>query len=537
MELPHQQADIAGEDFQFLEDLATAYWYSEVLFAVLELNLCGFLAQGPCSVDDLAGQAGLDLDGLSRLMATLVTLGLVVENKEKFENGPLAARYLVPDHKDYAGNFLRYRRYLIPHWQRLVPRLRRGVTANDRPQNEPREVYRERVFDYVRALDVQARLKAAEALESIVLLEDLRPRWILDLGGGAGAWCRAFLGLWPQARAVLLDLPETLSAARKLYPEALSWKGIDPVAGNALAPCFNQNRFDLILLSNILHAYSQKEARQLLQEALTCLTPGGTVLIHDYLTDQHSNSPLKGSLYDLHMMLNTYNGRVYRLEELVGMLEEAGLKARRLLHLRTDTSIFLARRDDSLGQTLITHEDMPAAQALRLGFKFARTIKTSEIAVEPWVRLKCRFGCGRYDSSLTCPPLSPDEAKMKEILSRYTHGLLVQGTPPSKQFHESLLALERLFFSSGYWEALSFGAGPCPVCSQCPPPEGRCRFPEMARPSLEACGVDVFETAHRAGLGLKPISHPLGYIKYVGLVLFNQERKHAPSVDSGRLHP
>ncbi|MGA2401519.1 MAG: DUF2284 domain-containing protein, partial [Syntrophobacteraceae bacterium] len=207
------------------------------------------------------------------------------------------------------------------------------------------------------------------------------------------------------------------------------------------------------------------------------------------------------------------------------------------LHLQTDTSILLAGRDGPGGHQAITHRDMLAARSNRLGFNFARVIETHEIQIEPWVRLKCQFGCSRYASSLTCPPFSHDEAKMKEILSRYTHALLVQGSPPSKQFHEQLLNLERFFFLSGHSEALAFGAGPCPVCTSGCAPEDRCRFPELARPSLESCGVDVYETARRAGLFLKPVTHRLGYVKYVGLVLFNEESKHAHSVDPGGLDP
>ena len=537
MELSHQKADVSSEDFQLLEDMATAFWYSEVLFAVLELNICGFLAEGPCAPEDLAKKIGCDLDGLSRMLAAVASLGLIVDDAGRFENGPLAARYLVPGRKSYAGDFLRYRQYLVPHWQRLVSRVQGGVAANERPRDESREAYHKRVFDYVRAMDVQARIKAADALEQLQQICDLHPRWILDLGGGAGAWCRVFLGAWPHARAVLLDLPETLAAARKLYPEPSSWEGIELVGGNALTPCFRGQPFDLIVLSNILHAYGEKEAKQLLQDAVYCLAPGGVVLVHDYLADKHGSSPLKGRLYDLHMMLNTYNGRVYRFEELVGMLAATGLGSIQLLHLKTDTAILLARKDGPGDHQLITHRDMLAARAKQLGFNFTKVIASQEIAVEPWVRLKCRFGCSRYDSSLTCPPFSPDEAKMKEILSSYTHALLVQGTPPSKQFHENLLALERFLFLNGHSEALAFGAGPCPVCASGCGPEGQCRFPEMARPSLESCGVDVYETARRAGLLLKPVTHRLGYVKYVGLVLFNEESEHAHSVDPGGLDP
>jgi predicted metal-binding protein/ubiquinone/menaquinone biosynthesis C-methylase UbiE len=521
MVLPHQQADVAREDFQFLEDLATAFWYSEVLFTLLDLNICGLLAEGPCSAKELAKKTGFDLDGLTRLLATLVALGLVIEHDGQFENGPLAARHLVPGGNHYAGDFLRYRRYLVPHWQRLTARVRAGVGANDRPVDEPRDAYQSRVFDYVRAMDTQARLKAVDCIEPVAQACDPAPRWILDLGGGAGAWCRAFLGVWPHARAVLLDLPETLAAARKLYPDPASWKRIELVAGNALMLGMRRGHFDLILLSNILHAYSEKEAKQLLADALLCLAPAGMVIVHDYLADHHDSSPLKGRLYDLHMMLNTFNGRVYSLEELERMLDEAGLQNIRLFHLPSDTSMLLAGRQGPSDRRSITRRDMLCARAQRLGFTHTRVIEAGEIAIEPWVRLKCQFGCSHYASTLTCPPFSPTENRMQEILSGFTHALLVQGAPPSKEFHDRLLSLERLFFLDGHTEALAFGAGPCPVCSACPP-EGRCRLPAMARPSLEACGVDVYETARRAGLSLKPLTHRLGYVKYVGLVLFKE---------------
>jgi predicted metal-binding protein len=286
-----------------------------------------------------------------------------------------------------------------------------------------------------------------------------------------------------------------------------------------LTPCI-RGKFDLILLSNVLHAYGEREARAILKYCVSCLAPGAMVLIHDYLADLHARNPAKGTLYDLHMLINTYNGRIYRLEELVAMLDAAGLTSVRYFHLQSDTSILTARAGGAPGLGPITPEEILTARAQRIGFTFARVIETTEVVVEPWVRLKCRFGCSRYDQSLGCPPYSLDEDKMRALLSRYKQALLVQGTPPSTRFHEQLLALERTLFLAGHSEALAFGAGPCPVCPPCPE-DGRCRFPEKARPSLEACGVDVYETARKAGLSLNPVPHHLGYVKFVGLVLLD----------------
>jgi predicted metal-binding protein len=60
--------------------------------------------------------------------------------------------------------------------------------------------------------------------------------------------------------------------------------------------------------------------------------------------------------------------------------------------------------------------------------------------------------------------------------------------------------LEREAFLSGYYSAFAMVAGPCPLCDECN--LDYCRNPELARPSMEACGIDVYSTARRAGFNI-----------------------------------
>ena len=52
--LPFQAADPARKNFQFLEDMAAAYWYSEVLFTALDLALFDWIERGAGRIEDLA---------------------------------------------------------------------------------------------------------------------------------------------------------------------------------------------------------------------------------------------------------------------------------------------------------------------------------------------------------------------------------------------------------------------------------------------------------------------------------------------------
>jgi predicted metal-binding protein/SAM-dependent methyltransferase len=515
---PARRADPAQGSFQLLEDLASASWLSEALFAALELDLFARLGRRERSAAELAGDQGWDCQALERLLDALVEMGLLVKWEGRFANGPLATRHLLPESPDYLGDFLAYRRYIATHWQRLPDRVRRGPEANRRGEGESAQAYAERVLAYVRALDAQARLKAREAMAALVLLLE-PPARILDLGGGAGAWCRAALHEWPGAQALLFDLPEVIAAAQRIHPAPRDWQGIKTMAGDCRSPQLPAGSFDLIVVSNLLHAYGEAEAQGILGQAAGLLAPGGTLLIHDYFCEEQAGHALKGRLYDLHMLLNTYNGRIHGLERLAALLGEAGLGRWRMLKLDSDSAMIMAQAGEaSPGQ--VTGDDLLILQARQSGFERAAIIKTGDVAVEPWVVQKCRAGCPEYGRWLQCPPHSLDHEGMRDLLGSYQRALLLQGAPPGKQFHQKLLALERSCFLAGFHQALALGAGPCTVCEQCDVTQP-CRFPGRARPAMEACGVDVYATVRRAGWQLEPVRERDGWVKFFGLVLLD----------------
>ena len=71
--------------------------------------------------------------------------------------------------------------------------------------------------------------------------------------------------------------------------------------------------------------------------------------------------------------------------------------------------------------------------------------------------------------------------------------------------------LESMAFYDGHYLAFGFGAGSCrhTFCGQqenCQAMEGkRCRFSLLARPSMEAVGIDVYKIVTQAGWDIYPI--------------------------------
>ena len=321
----------------------------------------------------------------------------------------------------------------------------------------------------------------------------------------------------PGSHGLLFDLPEVIQAARQLYPDKNEWYNIQPIEGDFRTYPFPLNqKFGLVLLGNFLHAYGEWQAQELLAKALSLLSPQGIVVVHDYFPDSATSSPQKGALYDLNMMLNTYNGVCHTNEKVTGWLKQNGMVTIWQRELASDSSLIIAGGPEA---QLEPQSNDPWPQTAKLlGFRKAVVVNTDTIVVAAWVRLKCRNGCSNYGRNLQCPPHSMQPEQMRQLLKSYQRGVLVEGVPPGKEFHERLLALERQAFLSGYHKAVAFGAGPCRVCHVCPE-KGPCRNSKKARPSMEAVGVDVYETVRKAGFSIHPVLEKGGYVKYFGLLM------------------
>ena len=320
---------------QALEDLACAYWQSEVLFAALELDLFAHLDHGPLTLPALAQTANCRPGPLGRLLPALAQLGLIDDDQGRWHNRPLASRHLVPGATAYLGDFLLYRRYLQPSWQGLAATVAGRATD---PGLSRHDDYPTRNLHYVRALDQLARVKAAEIATLLAEVPWQGP--ILDLGGGAGALGRALIRQQPTP-ATLFELPEVVVAARSLYPNPADWQGLSTLSGDFRSQAFSDHdRFGLILMANFLHTYDEAEARECLAKAISLLTAGGHLLIHDYCPDR---TAVKGQFYDLNMLLNTARGHCHQAQVLCAWLRAAGLNNPRVMDLPSDSSLIVAQ--------------------------------------------------------------------------------------------------------------------------------------------------------------------------------------------------
>jgi len=178
-----------------------------------------------------------------------------------------------------------------------------------------------------------------------------------------------------------------------------------------------------------------------------------------------------------------------------------------------------------------------------------KPISTDMIAVADWVRFKCRYGCRAYGKHLCCPPYAPTPEEMRKVVAEYKTAILARfeaapgpGTDPKHthhylmnsvtNLHKTVYQLEVKSFLSGYYKALGFYAMPCALCETCVaeeklekneevslPDTAKCRHKDIMRPSMEACGVDVFKTLENAGYSPRVLRSYSQKVVLFGMVL------------------
>ena len=276
--------------------IAYGFMASKVLFAALELDLFGLVARAPKTADALATDTGLLRERLEILLTACVSLGLLVKHGDTYANAPASQTYLVRDAPSYFGDYYRFQidRQVYPAFARL-PHALRGERADFyRLMENPDEA-----LSFSRGQHAGS-LGPAVVLARIVDLKEARR--LLDVGGGSGAFSITLCRRFPELTATILDFPSVQAAAAAFIHEAGMDGRITFTPGDALVTQWPGGQ-DAVLLSYLLSAVSAAGVDRLLARAFGVLTPGGRIVLHDFMVDDDGRGPATAALWLVNALL------------------------------------------------------------------------------------------------------------------------------------------------------------------------------------------------------------------------------------------
>lgn len=159
-----------------------------------------------------------------------------------------------------------------------------------------------------------------------------------------------------------------------------------------------------------------------------------------------------------------------------------------------------ARHGDWLtrGETMDNKYKALIERSIELGASEAKLINVDQIVFDPRSHLKCRFGCNRWGRFWTCPPhLTLSNEMFMDAFRRYDKAIIIKTQEP-KAGQEISVAIEKeAMLSNGC--GFAFAMALCVQCEPCAYPEP-CRYPHLARPAMDAYGIDIGKTIESLGL-------------------------------------
>ena len=294
-----------------------------ILVAAIEFRLADYLSSGPASAAELAERAGISERGCLALLDGMVGLRLLHVSNGRYENTDTSRDYLLSSSPKYVGA---HHPALFRAWLPLFGQMNSTVKTG----HPPHELNSPETLDLwsllTPALAHSTAAVARHTIDTVGLAEgDLE---ILDIGGGAAAlYADAILSLNSTAHVTQVDWPRINQEA---YGR-LSGKGLADrfhrIDGNFHDVPFGEKRYDVALLSNIMHQESVESNVRLFRKIASALRETGRLAVIDWVVDDGRTGPAPSLIFNATMLLLSPGGKSYERSEIEHILSRSGFNA------------------------------------------------------------------------------------------------------------------------------------------------------------------------------------------------------------------
>lgn len=305
-----------------LFDLLAGFCHSQILMALVKLDIPTILMSGPMKIDLLAKQCNVPPERMAILLRAGVALGIL-----KSRNGKKYA--LARTGAALAG----------------VPGLPQMIQHHDvlyRDLADPVAFFRDEIdtelasfWPYVFGSDIDPA--AADtysdlmAQSQILVAEDtLRAidfsgvKNLMDVGGGSGAFLCEVAAVEQNAKLTLFDLPQVAPSAANRFARYNLTKRATICSGSFRKDPFPPN-IDAITLVRVLYDHDDASVRALLKKCRVALPKTGRLIISEPMSGG-MHPERAGDAYFALYTLAMRTGRARSAKEIAKMCKEAGFK-------------------------------------------------------------------------------------------------------------------------------------------------------------------------------------------------------------------
>lgn len=325
--------------------MAMAYSRSRVLCAAARLGVADALGEESRSVNELARICHADADALYRLLRALASIGVTEETAAKQFKLTEFGRPLRKDvPQSVWPGVVFWADLLADSWSLLTDCVRTGKPASQvRDPNIPSRWSQDPEAGAIfRAVMGTA---PPEDYTSIAEAWDFsKAQIVADLGGGGGSLILAVLHLYPHLQGMLVDLSESIEAAKYRFADEKHSARCRLVPADLTHAV--PTGADVYMLKHVLHGCGDERAIQILKNCRAVIPEDGTLLIVEFIlppTVSQADPHLEARLMSDLNMLAVTGGKERTENEWGALLEAAGFRLAAVHPAGSDVGIVEAK--------------------------------------------------------------------------------------------------------------------------------------------------------------------------------------------------
>ncbi len=303
-------------------DLVAGFCHSQILLALVRLNIPQMLLQSEQGPDTLARRAAMPRDRMQVLLSAGVAIGLF--RKRRSGHYALTTRGAALTGVPGLTGMIKHHDVLYRDLTDPVAFFR-GDVQTELADFWPYVFGAGGVTDPDVAATYSELMADSQTLvaEDTLAMVDLRnASHLMDVGGGTGAFLAAVAATHPTLPLTLFDLPAVAPAAQSRFDAAGLTDRASIVAGSFQDDPLPQCA-DTISLVRVLYDHADATVARLLRAVYAVLPPGGSIIISEPMTGGVTPTRPGDAYFALYCMAMR-TGRARSAEEIAQLLSEAG---------------------------------------------------------------------------------------------------------------------------------------------------------------------------------------------------------------------
>ena len=302
-----------------LVDTQIAFNVARAIMAAAELGIYEAIGKNSKTAEEIAVACNTNAHATKQLLNCLVGVGYLKWSDDRYT---LKSKYYKWLLKENESNIVDKLRFQLLEWEwmaKLEDYVRTGKTLDLHGTANPTEwkLYQ----DGMRDLSVNAAKELAGKIPVPKGATEL-----LDIGGSHGLYSIELCKKYPALKSTILELPGGVEAASAIGKKYDTTGRVNYIAGNALNDDLGTEKYDMVMINNVVHHFSSEQSNELAKKVAKALKPNGIYIIGEFIkSEKPGEGGVIGSASGLYFSVTSASGN-WSASEITSWQQNAGLK-------------------------------------------------------------------------------------------------------------------------------------------------------------------------------------------------------------------